>query len=197
MGTIIEPEPAKLFVGMLAARPEWLDEAEKLLAERYGPVDVTSPVIPFDRTDYYREEMGTALKRKFISFDRLIAPDDLIDIKRTTNEIENDFAQAVKKRETGDCPPGAVKGTVPCFPLRPVNLDPGYLDLSKVVLATTKDYSHRLYLGRGIYAEVTLHYHAGKYEPWPWTYPDYRTAAYGEFFLEVRERLGRSRRTRR
>lgn len=172
MGTITEPGPVKLFVGMLASRPQWFDEAEGLLVKRYGPVDVTSKVMPFAYTDYYREEMGAEVKRKFVSFERLIRPDDIIDIKHATNAIEEDFARAAKGG-----------------PGRPVNLDPGYLELSKVVLATTKDYSHRIYLGRGIYAEVTLRYQHGRYEPWEWTYPDYRTPEYGRFFLEVRERL--------
>ncbi|KPJ56167.1 MAG: hypothetical protein AMS16_02925 [Planctomycetes bacterium DG_58] len=172
MGAIEEPKPVKLFVGMLASTPERLEEAEGILVNRYGPVDVSSEVLPFEYTDYYREEMGANLKRKFVSFERLIRPDDIIDIKHATNAIEADFAHAA----AGE-------------PRRPVNLDPGYLTLSKVVLATTKEYAHRVYLGRGIYAEVTLRFRHGRYEPWEWTYPDYRTPEYGEFFVELRERL--------
>jgi len=172
MGTIHEPEPVKLFVGMLAAKHEWLAEAETVLVGHFGPVDLASDVWPFTQTDYYREEMGERLLRKFLGFERPVRPDDLVEVKHVTNDIETDLARKV---EDG--------------PARPVNLDPGYLDLSKVVLATTKDYSHRVCLGRGIYAEVTLHYHHGKYEPWEWTYPDYRTAEYGRFFLALRERL--------
>jgi hypothetical protein len=169
MGAIHEPGPAKLFVGMLASEGDRLIEAEGLLVERFGAVDLWGDVLPFDYTDYYREEMGEGLKRRFLSFERLIRPDAIIDIKRATNQMEEEFA-----RKTPD------------GPSRPVNLDPGYLTLSKVVLATTKDYAHRLYLGRGIYAEVTLHFHKGRYEPWEWTYPDYRTPEYGRFFLAVR-----------
>lgn len=172
MGTIAEPQPVKLFVGMLAAKPEWFDEAERRLVSHYGPADVAGEALPFEQTDYYREEMGTDLKRKFLGFERLIRPDDIVEIKHVTNAIEDEFARRIKNG-----------------PGRPVNLDPGYVGLSKVVLATTKDYAHRLYLGRGIYAEVTLHYHQEKYEPCEWTYPDYRTPEYGRFFLDVRKSL--------
>jgi hypothetical protein len=180
MGAIGESEAVKLFVGMLAGDPARFAEAETILVERCGPADASSAVLPFAYTDYYRAEMGEGLLRKFLSFERLIRPDELVDIKRTTNEIEEDFA----RRLAG----GAA---------RPVNLDPGCLSLSKVVLATTKDYSHRIYLGRGIYAEVTLHFRQGRYEPWEWTYPDYRTEEYGKFFLEVRGRLREALHTRR
>jgi hypothetical protein len=172
MGSIHDPVPVKLFVGMLASDPARLVEVEGPLVADYGPIDLASDVWPFTHTDYYRDEMGAGLLRKFVSFERLIRPDDIIDVKRRTNAIEDDVA-----RSAGGNPP------------RPVNLDPGYLSLSKVVLATTKDYTHRLYLGRGIYAEVTLRFHKGKYEPWDWTYPDYREPAYCAFFLAMRTRL--------
>ena len=198
MGTITEPKPVKLFVGMLSAKPEWLAAAERRLVEQLGAVDLASAEMPFDWTDYYRDAMGEGLKRKFVSFERLIASEEIVEIKRLTNAMEEELA-----REIRDCPasgtvpdfPNAAKGDSPLnsdkgtVPIRPVNLDPGYLTLSKVVLATTKDYSHRLYLGRGIYAEVTLRFHKGAYEPWEWTYRDYRTAEYGAFFLEMRKRL--------
>jgi len=172
MGRICDPQPVKLFVGMLAGKPAWFDRAEAALVERYGPVDIASETWDFTWTDYYRDEMGEELLRKFLAFDRLIRPDDIIDIKCDTNTIETDLARRI---EGG--------------PARPINLDPGYVELSKVVLATTKDYAHRLYLARGIYAEVTLQYTRGRYEPCPWTYPDYRTPEYGKFFLVLRERL--------
>ena len=178
MGTIGQPEPVKLFVGMLAAKPEWLADAERRLVEHLGSADLSSPVLPFEQTDYYREQMGPDLKRKFIGFDRLIRPETLVEVKRITNSLERDFARDV---DAG--------------PVRPVNLDPGYLALAKVVLATTKDFAHRVYLGGGIYAEVTLRFRQGKYEPWEWTYPDYRTPEYGAFFLEMRDRLREQLRT--
>lgn len=172
MGTPHNPEPVKLFVGMLSANPELLDEAGRMLAEDLGPIDVQSPDLPFDFTDYYTPTMGGGLKRRLVSFVDLVEPGHLADVKLHTNRMEQEFT------ERG---PTEVE--------RPVNLDPGYLSLSKVVLVTTKDYSHRIYLGQGIYAEVTLRYHKGRYEPWEWTYPDYRTEAYQEFFAAMRERL--------
>jgi hypothetical protein len=186
MGAITEPNPVKLFVGMLAAKTEWFAAAEGMLVARYGAVDLASAEMPFNWTDYYRDEMGEGLRRKFVSFERLIAPDEIIDVKHATNAMEKGVRSLLPVGPEG-C--SAQKASDPFFPKRPVNLDPGYLSLSKVVLATTKDYSHRLYLGRGIYAEVTLHFHKGKYEPWEWTYRDYRTSEYGAFFLDMRRRL--------
>jgi len=171
MGEIRTPEPVKLFAGILAANLDALSIAIEKLSETFGEIDIESEVMPFDFTDYYAEETGTDIKRKFVSFVRLIAPDEIAPIKRRTNELEGEIA--------------AIPGL--SFK-RPANIDPGYLSLSKVVLATTKDHSHRLYLRDGIYAEVTLRFHKGDYEPFPWTYPDYRTEAYRAFFRKTREK---------
>jgi len=170
MARILSPSPVKLFVAMLASRPEGFDRAEQLLADRYGPVDHRSDPLPFDFTRYYQREMGPSLLRRFVSFRDLALPGHLAAIKCATNEMEQVLARALH-------------AAVP----RPVNLDPGYLDAAKVVLASAKDYTHRLYLADGIYAEVTLHYREGRWQPWPWTYPDYRTEAYHAFFATVRE----------
>ncbi len=172
MGNAAEPEPAKLFVGMLAQDPAWLDRATALLEECFGPVELASDTFDFDYTDYYESEMGAGLKRRFVSFERPVRLDDIVGIKLATNDLESRLAKEIDSTVS-----------------RPVNLDPGYLTHAKVVLATTKDYSHRIYLGRGIYAEVTLHYHKGEYQPCEWTYPDYRSTDYGRFFLEMRKRL--------
>jgi len=171
MGQVQSPKPVKLFVGMLAARAEWLDRAAERLAARYGEVDLVSGTLPFSFTRYYEHEMGANLLRRFVSFRELIAPDRLPTIKRQANDLEQELAASL----------GAA---VP----RPVNLDPGYLAAGKIVLATTKDYSHRLYLGEGIYGEATLHFLKGRWEPWPWTYPDYRSESYATFFLDLRRR---------
>ena len=165
-------KPVKLIVGLLAGDDDLLRRATQLLVREYGPTDLESEVWPFDQTDYYEPEMGPDLKRRFLSFARLIRPDTLPEIKRHTNEIEQRIAD--------DCLlPGAS---------RPVNLDPGYVDLGKLVLATTKDRAHRIYLGAGIYGEVTLQYRAGAWQPWPWTYPDYHSPHYHAFFKHVRDR---------
>jgi len=177
MGQPKPHEPVCLIVGMLSAWPELLDRAGEALVSRLGPVLRQSDTFPFDFTDYYRDEMGDGIKRKFLAFERPFPPARLVRVKLMTNEMEAMFA-----REHRQVP-------------RPVNLDPGYLTPAKLVLATTKDYAHRIYMHSGIYAEVTLTYHRGTYQPMPWTYPDYRTEAYRHFFDEVRaEWLARTRR---
>jgi len=174
MGKPTEPKPVKLFTGLLTGVPEILASVEDLLQQEFGPVDNESKIIPFDFTDYYREEMGEGIKRKFLSFDRLVDPGKLSEVKLITNEMEEEISAGTDFE-----------------PERPVNIDPGYVGLSKMVLATTKNYSHRLYLGDGIYAEVTLQYRDGCFQPQSWTYPDYRSEAYIDFFDRVRKRYRR------
>ena len=173
MGRPRRPRPVKLIVGLLAGDPDLLRRARQLLTQPYGGVDLESEVWPFDQTEYYTEEMGPGLKRQFLSFERLIRADDIAEIKLRANALEERIAE--------DC---ALSG---CS--RPVNIDPGYIDLARLVLATTKDRSHRIYVGSGIYAEVTLQYTRGAWQVLPWTYPDYRGAEYHAFFDRVRERL--------
>lgn len=165
-----DPKPVKLFCGMLAADVGLFARAKERLAGRYGGIDAESDVFDFDFTDYYEKEMGPGLKKTFVSFHPLIDPGEIVAVKLWTNELEREIAA-----EAG----GPVD--------RPINLDPGYLTLSKLVLATAKDYSHRLYLGRGIYAEVTLRYQGGRFVDWPWTYPDYKTPEYQVFFKRLRD----------
>ncbi len=166
MGVAKEHRPVKLFVGMFTAREELLDAADSKLREAYGPVDHRSPVWPFDFTAYYAEEFGENLLRQFITFSRLIDAATLRETKLSTNALEQEFIAAGKRQ---------------------INLDPGYLDLSKLVLATTKNHQHRIYLGHGIFAEVTLRFTRKSFRPWDWTYPDYRTDHYIEFFNQVRQ----------
>ncbi len=170
MGSIRSFTPVKHFIGVLVSDPALVSPVKKRLTELYGAVDHESPVIPFDFTDYYAAEMGDAVDRVFFSFERLIEADQLADIKRQTNDLEGAFNGSVK---------------------RPVNLDPGYLENAKVVLASTKNFYHRIYLGRGIFAEVTMHFKNNTFQFFPWTYPDYQSRDYQEFFLRVR-RLYRS-----
>jgi hypothetical protein len=169
MGTIRNPIPVKLFVGVLVSDAKFIPEIETRLTAAYGPVDHRSPVIPFTFTSYYTSEMGESIERLFFSFERLIEADQLPEIKRQTNRIEEEMAplqQSVK---------------------RPVNLDPGYLEQAKVILASTKNFYHRIYLGNGIFAEVTMHFKNNTYQFFPWTYPDYQSNAYQEFFLKLRQ----------
>ncbi len=176
-----KPRPArlvKLLVGLLSGDPDLLRRARQLLVRRFGPVDAESDVWPFDQTDYYQDEMGPGLQRCFLGFTQLIPPDQLVEIKRETNAIEETIA--------ADCAPLDIP--------RPVNIDPGYIDLTKLVLATTKDRGHRIYLGSGIYAEVTLMYAQGTWQVLPWTYPDYRRAEYHAFFSRLRAQLHQQQR---
>jgi len=156
----------KLIVGFIFKEEAHFNKAKPALLRYFGSVDFESQSIPFNYTDYYREEFGEPLKRKFISFRKLISPDKLCDIKALSNKIEDRLS---------------LKGR------RMVNIDPGYLDLSRLILATTKDFAHRIYLNRGIYAEVTLFYKDKTFHAWPWTYPDYKTVEYIETFNKIRE----------
>ncbi|GJQ60652.1 MAG: DUF4416 family protein [Candidatus Scalindua sp. AMX11] len=169
MSQITLPQPVKLIVGMLSNVKALFQEVPALLEERLGKIETRSDIIPFDFTDYYQEDMGPHLLRMFYSFKNIIDPVELAAIKVWTNELENKFKQNGK------------------YPIRrPINLDPGYLTQCQLILASTKDFFHRIYLQKGIYAEVTLYYKFGQYENLPWTYPDYQTEEYKNFFLTVR-----------
>ena len=172
MGQVTQVELAKFIVGILAIEEELLPVARELITQHLGAIDLCSPVWPFTRTKYYAEEMSDTLCRQFVSLAKLADPDRLIDMKLGANRIELADAQSRGRGRR-----------------RAINLDPGYITPAKLVLATTKDYSHRVYLGRGIYAETTLNFHAGSWEAWPWTYPDYADLTYHAFFVQVRERL--------
>jgi hypothetical protein len=165
MGLAKEHRPVKLIVGMVTASEELFDGARARLSEVYGPVDHVSPVWPFNFTNYYAEEFGENLLRQFLSFQELMDPTRLPETKLLTNDLERQFT---------------VNGS------RQINLDPGYIDLSKLVLATTKNHQHRLYLGQGIYGEVTLRFTRKSFRPWKWTYPDYRSEHYIQYFNLVR-----------
>ncbi len=168
MATPKPPEPVTLIVGMLSARPTWFDDAERGLIAELGPVARRSPLIDFDVTDYYEPEMGAGLKRRFLSFAEKIDPARMAPIKRFTNDLEEQIA--------------AKQSAVP----RPVNLDPGYICGSKLVLASCKDRAQRLYVGQGIYVEITLCFRGGSFRAVETTYRDYLLPAYIEFFTQVR-----------
>jgi hypothetical protein len=170
MGSIRNFNPVKLFVGILASEAAHLAEMESRLSAEFGEIDLRSSVIPFTFTDYYRRETGDRILRTFLSFERLIEADRLPEIKHWTNALEIERAAA-----GSDVP-------------RPVNLDPGYVEHSKVILASTKNFYHRMYLGRGIFGEVTLHFRNNAWEVFPWTYPDYQSPEYQKFFGELRQR---------
>ena len=167
MGAIKTPEPVKLIMPMISGHVDLFQVAKEALVARYGPVDYESPRLRFDHTDYYEEEFGPDLLRCFLAFKELIDPGRLAEIKCQTNALEDGWRQGGRRR---------------------INLDPGYVALSKLVLATTKNHGHRIYIGRGIYAEVTLSYREKAFRPWPWTYPDYRSEPYLEIMAAIRDR---------
>ncbi len=172
MWKLKDPKPVKLIIGILAANHNCLHTAADSLSDKFGKVDFSSEVWPFDQTDYYKEQTGTRILRQFVSIKRLIEPDLLAKIKHQTNKLEQKLAKKL------------------ALPLtRPVNLDPGIIEPSKLVLATTKNYSHRIYIGKQMYAEVTLIFDKGHWRPQAYTYPDYRQQCYFDFFDKVRARL--------
>jgi len=165
MGLVRKVQPVKLIVAMLANKIALLETAEELLAKKFGAIDYNSRVLEFNVTDYYRDEMGDNLLRKFISFKQLVPPSRLREIKLYTNRLEKRFINNNS---------------------RDINLDPGYINEGKVVLVSTKDSLQRLYLGRGIYGEVTLYLKGGEYQDLVWTYPDYKSLEYKSVFGEIR-----------
>lgn len=167
MSTPRPPEPAKLVVGVILKETALVDAVAGALQERFGAPDMISPWLPFDFTDYYREEMGGPLKRRIFSFRRLVDQDTLPSIKLETNRIEQRLSLDGRRR---------------------VNIDPGLLTFERFVLATGKNYTHRLYLGRGIFGDLTLMFSGGGFKPLPWTYPDYASEPLRGFLHEVRGR---------
>jgi hypothetical protein len=170
MGQIKLPRPVKLFAGVIYSEASLLTELEERLARLNGPIDLRSEPFSFDSTDYYYEEMGKPLFRVFLSFEDLILPERISPTKITTNLLEAEMAA----RQS------SVK--------RPVNIDPGYLEESKIVLASTKNFSHRIHISAGIYAEVTMQYEGKEWRMLPWTFPDFRSGRYNPFFTALRNR---------
>ncbi len=170
------PSPVKLIIGAIACSEGILIKASLHLAKEFGPIDFRSPLMPFSYTKYYEKEMGPNLLRQFFSFQRLIDPRKLAKIKLYTNRLEKRLSRTQNNSRT-----------INPERSRRINLDPGYISCAKLVLATCKDYSHRIYLERGVYAEVTLHFQDGTFLAQPWTYPDYRSKEYIQNFTKIRE----------
>ena len=169
MGRVEHVNPARLVCGILSQHGEVGSEAESVLERRFGPIDLRSLRRPFTESVYYEPEMGPELDRWWVSFERLVTEGEIASIKRVTNAMERDLADDDGRRR--------------------VNLDPGYLVPSRLVLATTKDFAHRIYLADGIYGEVTLTWRHDTFMPMEWTYPDYRSEDATEFFVAARKRL--------
>lgn len=170
MGEIHDPTPVLLIVAVSSRYDEALGWAREIGVPFCGPVALVSDAFEFTETDYYTATMGTGLKKQFLAFERLIDPVDLADVKRQTNQWETEYAALGQHPEP-----------------RPLNLDPGYITPAKLVLASTKDHAHRIYLQHGIYAEVTLAFRHRQWQPLDWTYPDYRRDDYQQFFSQCRQ----------
>ena len=167
-GRLHIPRLAKPVAAVMARDEPLIAGAVARLEEMLGPADCLSELYRFNFTDYYRAEMGETLLKRFASFSRLIRPGELVKIKRRTAACERKY-----RDERGG---------------RLVNLDPGYWSDAKLVLASTKNYSHRVCLGRRVFAELCLRCHQGRLQPFDWTYPDYRTELALEFFEGVRKK---------
>jgi hypothetical protein len=162
--------PVLLVVAVFGRQAEALRWGRERLEQQYGPIALAGDPFAFTFTAYYEPTMGPGLTKQLVAFRDLVAPECLPDVKRHTNALEAELAAAGRFGET-----------------RPLNLDPGVLSLGKFLLATTKDQSHRIYLRDGIFAEVTLRFADGAYEPWPWTYADYREPGVRGFLKEARD----------
>jgi hypothetical protein len=161
-----EADDVKLVASLFSPEEKILQEVLLELEKRFGPRDWMSPPLFFDRTRYYEREMGWPLHRRFLSFRNLIRPEAIVDTKLQTNELEKEFLQEGKRR---------------------VNIDPGYVALERLVLATGKNYTHRLYLSKGIFADLTLVFHQGSFQTLPWTYRDYADPVVITYFNDIRE----------
>ena len=157
----------KLFAAVTFNNKDVYETIKSILTEKFGEIDTLSAIYDFIYTQYYAREMGVSLQKQLIGFEKLIRPESLPDIKLMTNEIEQRYSLENKRQ---------------------INIDPGYLTAAKVILATTKNFDHRIYLGKGIYGDVHLRYRGNKFRFNDWTYPDYRDMIVIDFFARLRKR---------
>jgi hypothetical protein len=167
MSTPQAPKPAKLIIGLIMQDRALIEQLTAALCASYGSLDMVSAWMPFNYTTYYEREMGANLVRRMLVFKDLIEQEDLPAIKLTTNRLEDRYAKEGRRR---------------------VNIDPGYLLLERLVLASGKNFSHRIYLENGIYADLTLVYQHGGFQKLPWTYPDYADQPMLAFLQQVRRK---------
>jgi hypothetical protein len=172
MGDLQPHPPVARFLAAFSRYEQALDWARTQMVAAWGPIALESPAFEFVETTYYDVAMGTGLRKVLFVFRDLADPDTLVDWKRLTNQWEEQYA-----RENA------------CPEARPLNLDPGYLTLAKLILASTKDRDHRIYLSRGIFAENTLFFRDRQWQKRPWTYPDYQREDYQEFLMQARDYL--------
>lgn len=161
------PQPAKLVIGFFLREKNLGASVVENLIQRFGDVDIVSEWMPFDQTAYYEPEMGAPLHRRMLAFEALVQQGELSQAKLITNQIEEGYAHNGK---------------------RSVNIDPGYLLLERFVLATGKNFAHRIYIGKRIYADLTLVFRKGRFESLPWSFPDYAGDRIQTFLTRVREK---------
>ncbi|MGD9158673.1 MAG: DUF4416 family protein [Desulfobacteraceae bacterium] len=167
MSTPKESDKVRLISSLFSSEKELIDIAIEELINLFGPPEAITQWLMFERTRYYEKEMGWPLYRRFITFKELIPPEKLVDKKLSTNKIEANYSSKGKRR---------------------INIDPGYICLERLVLATGKNYTHRIYLSHGIYADLTLVFNRGTFKPLEWSYPDYSDEESIEFFNNEREK---------
>ena len=167
MSELQAPKPAKLVIGLFTGDIRIIEKLIPEFISVYGHIDLVSPWMAFNYTRYYEMEMGTPLYRRLCSFQSLVAQQDLAGIKMNTLRIEQSFSQTGQRR---------------------VNIDPGYMLRERFVLASGKNFNHRICIGDGIYADLTLIYHKGNFQRLPWTYPDYADDDMLAFLEQVRNK---------
>jgi hypothetical protein len=172
MGDVAEVRPVLFLVAAFSRYGDALDWARSWCESTWGPIALESDRFDFDETDYYDQSMGPEQQKTFFAFDRLMGPGELAERKLASNQAELAYA-----------------AEHPAEFARPLNLDPGYITEGKLLLASTKNHAHRIYLDQGIYAEITLRYRGGGWQPWEWTYPDYQRADFQAFFDRCRSHL--------
>jgi len=163
-----DPAPVKPVCAVFSASRKVLEMAVMRLEDEIGQIDFISREFIFNQTTYYREEMGWPLIKRFFAVKNLMDPSALVDLKISTNELEKKFSDHMAKRQ--------------------VNIDPGYISAERLVLATGKNNVHRIYLGRGVWADLTLIFERGKFRPLPWTYPDYASEEVRTVMNNIRTR---------
>ena len=171
-----EPNYVKPISSLFSPEKELIETVIEKLSEILGPVDWISPELAFDRTRYYAREMGLPLYRRFISFERLVRPEYIVEIKLKTNDLESRYLREGKRR---------------------VNIDPGFISPERLILATGKNYVHRVYLSKGIYADLTLLFQRGSFRSLDWTYPDYADPEIRALFDQVRKQYMRQLREKK
>jgi len=178
LGEIVKHKPVLLIAAVTSRYDSALQWTIEKTTSHWGALSLKSPVFDFTETDFYTQSMGTDLKKQFLVFEEMFDPGDLAPTKIQSNQWEMDYAAQTDHAQE-----------------RPLNIDPGYISEAKLVLATTKDRDHRIYLQQGIFAEVTLHFRGKQWTSSRWTYPDYQRTDFQAFFTDCRNLLRKRIRT--